>query len=415
MVTKRRIDLLILNSNEAVAVDGADQGDLGIVDEGAVAVDGGKILEVASSPLLQRRYSARQQIDVSGKLALPGFVDPHTHLVFQGSRETEFQLRQGGTSYIDVLKKGGGIMETVNKTRQTSQQELVAIAQRRLDIATTSGTTTMEIKSGYGLDTQEEIKILKVIQELKKANSTRIAATFLGAHAIPQYTNEETYAKTVINEMIPSVTQLRLADFCDVFCEDGAFSAESSKKILKAGERSGLGLKIHADQFTDSGGARVANDIGAISADHVVHSDRIQLNRMTKTGVNPVVLPASSHSLLGSQYAATREMLSEGLPVALGTDFSPSNWILGQLTVAAIAARNLRMKSEEIIRGVTINAAKALGLDRLVGSLARGKSADIVVLKAPTYKRIGYSYGEGLVDKVLIAGKEIVRDGVRID
>ena len=306
-------------------------------------------------------------------------------------------------------------METVNKTRQTSQPELVAIAQRRLDIATEAGTTTIEIKSGYGLETPQEIKILKTIRQLKKTNPTRIAGTFLGAHAIPQYLREEEYTKTIIDQMMPSVTRSNLADFCDVFCEDGAFSTESSKKILKAGLRRGLRPKIHADQFTDIGGAKVANDVGAISADHLVQSDIRELKRMGRTGVSPVVLPASSHSLLSNQYAAAREMLAAGLPVALGSDFSPSNWILGPLTVGAIAARNLRMKSNEIVRGITINAAKALGFDRQIGSLARGKAADIVVMKASSYKRIGYSYGEGMVDKVLIEGREIVKDGKRVN
>lgn len=346
---------------------------------------------------------------------LPGFVDPHTHLVFQGSREGEFQLRQEGASYLDILKKGGGIMETVNKTRQTSQLELVAIAQRRLDIATESGTTTIEIKSGYGLETQQEIKILKTIRQLKKTSPTRITGTFLGAHAIPQYMREEEYTKTIIDQMLPAVAQSNLADFCDVFCEDGAFSAQSSRKILKAGQRKGLKPRIHADQFTDTGGAKVANEVGAISADHLVQSDIRELMIMGRTRVTPVVLPASSNSLLSNQHAPVREMLAAGLPVALGSDFSPSNWILGPLTVGAIAARSLRMKSDEIVRGITINAAKALGFDRQIGSLARGKAADIVVMKAPSYKRIGYSYGEGMVDKVLIEGREIVRDGKRVN
>lgn len=346
---------------------------------------------------------------------LPGFVDPHTHLVFQGSREEEFQHRQEGASYLDILKKGGGIIETVNKTCQTSQPELVAIARRRLNVATESGTTTIEIKSGYGLETQQEIKILNTIRQLKKTSQTRIAGTFLGAHAIPQYVREEDYTKTIIDQMLPVVTQSNLADFCDVFCEDGAFSAESSTKILRAGLRRGLRPKIHADQFTNSGGAKVANDVGATSADHLVQSDIRELKRMERTGVSPIVLPASSHSLLSNQYAAARDMLEADLPVALGSDFSPSNWILGLLTVGAIAARNLGMKSDEIIRGITINAAKALGFDRQIGSLAKGKSADIVVLKAPSYKRVGYSYGEGMVDKVLIEGREIVKDGKRAD
>jgi imidazolonepropionase len=371
-------------------------------------------VEAASSALLERKYSAARQLFAKGEIVLPGFVDPHTHLVFQGSREEEFRQRQEGGSYLDILKKGGGIMETVNKTRETSEAELVSLSQNRLNTAMESGTTTLEIKSGYGLQLYDEIKILKTIRQIKHTNPCRIAATFLGAHAIPPYMSQGEYSRVVTDEMIPVVVQQNLAEFCDVFCEVGAFNRESSKRILVAGSRKGLKSKIHADQFTDSGGAKLANDVGATSADHLVHSDIPELERMAKTSVIPVVLPASSHSLLSNKYAAARQMLAVGLPVALGSDFSPSNWVLGMLTVAALAARELRMKSEEIIRSITINAAKSLRLNHQIGSLSRGKHADIVLVRAPSYKRIGYAYGEGMVDKVLIAGKEVVREGRRI-
>ena len=350
----------------------------------------------------------------TGEIVLPGFVDPHTHLVFDGSREEEFQQRLEGASYLDILRKGGGIMETVNRTRQTSQVELLAIAQRRLNTMVEAGTTTLEIKSGYGLRLEDELKILRVIRQLGKQNLCKIAATFLGAHSIPTGMSPEEYARTVIVEMIPAVRRERLAEFCDVFCENGVFSPPLSRKILRAGARNGLRPRIHADQFTESQGARIANDAGAMSADHMVHSKLDELERMTKTSVIPVLLPASSHSLLSSEYAPAKDMLSRGLPVALGTDFSPSNWILGQLTVAAVAARGLRMKAAEIIRGITINAARSLGLEHEVGSIAPRKRADIVILKVPSYKWVGYTYGERLVDKVLIEGREVVREGKRV-
>lgn len=305
-------------------------------------------------------------------------------------------------------------METVNKTRYATQDELVDSAQARLDAAIEHGTTTIEMKSGYGLQLEGELKILRVIRQLKRSNPCKIMTSFLGAHAIPPYLSETDYARTVIDQMIPRVASEKLADFCDVFCEEGAFNSDSSKKILLAAKDLKLRPKIHADQFTNSSGAKVANDVNAVSADHLVHSSLPDLERMIKTSVVPVVLPASSFSLLSNEYAPAREMLEANLPLALGSDFSPSNWILGMLTVAGIAARTLRMKSEEIIRGITINAAKALGLDRRVGSLKPGKSADIVILQEPTYRRIGYTLGEGAVDKVLIDGKEIVRDGKRI-
>lgn len=305
-------------------------------------------------------------------------------------------------------------METVNKTHQTTQDQLLLTAQRRLDAMIEAGTTTLEIKSGYGLRLEEELKILRVIRQLKRRNPCRIATTFLGAHSIPTGMTPEEYAKTVIEEMIPAVQRERLAEFCDVFCEEGVFNPRLSTDILRAGAKNGLRPKIHADQFTDSQGARVANDVKATSADHLVHSKLAELHRMSETSVVPVLLPASSHSLLSADYAPARDMLSKDLPVALGTDFSPSNWILGLLTVAAEASRGLRMRVEEIIRGITINAARALGLEHSVGSIVKGKRADLVILKAPSYKWVGYTYGEGLVDKVLVGGREVVREGKRI-
>ena len=411
---KRRIDLLILDSKETITVDDSMEDDIGVIDDGGVAIDGGRIADVASSQLLERKYTASKHLLATNEIILPGFVDPHTHLVFQGSREEEFQRRVDGASYLDILRKGGGIMETVNKTRQTTQSELLSIAQHRLNSMLEAGTTTLEVKSGYGLRLEQEMKILEVIRGLDRQNPCKIVATFLGAHAVPEGMSPEEYARIVIEEMIPAVHQQNLATFCDVFCENGVFSPELSKKILKAGSINGLKPKIHADQFSDSQGARVANDLRAMSADHMVYSRSSDLERMTKTSTVPVLLPASSHSLMGGDYAAAKEMLSKELPVALGTDFNPSNWILGQLTVGAIAARGLRMKAAEIIRGITINASKALGLQNTVGSIRNGKRGDIVILKIPTYKGIGYTYGEGLVDKVLIEGREIVREGKRV-
>jgi imidazolonepropionase len=412
--TKRRIDLLILDSKETITLASSTEDQLGIIDGGGVAIDKGRIVSAASSQLLERKFSASRHLLATDEIILPGFVDPHTHLIFQGSREEEFQRRLGGASYLEVLRKGGGIIETVNKTRQTTPTELLSIAQNRLNSMIEAGTTTLEMKSGYGLHLEGELKILRVIRQLKRQNPCQVASTFLGAHAVPAWMTPEDYAKTVIEEMIPTVHQQKLAEFCDVFCEDGVFNPDLSDKILRAGKSYGLKPKIHADQFTDGQGARIANDVGATSADHLVHSKPAELGRMTKTSVVPVVLPASSHSLLSSDHAPVAEMLSMGLPVALGTDFSPSNWIFGQLTVAAIAARGLRMKAADIIRGITTNAARALHLQDSVGSIRSGKRADIVTLKVPSHKWIGYTYGEGIVDKVLIEGREIVKEGKRV-
>ena len=414
-MVKRRVDVLLLNSNETITLDSRDgETGLGVVDNGGVAINQGKIVLAASTELLERKFRARRTIDAEDEVILPGFVDPHTHLVFAEAREAEFQLRIAGASYMDVLRKGGGIIETVNRTRQASSESLFQSGMERLDTCLESGSTTVEIKSGYGLREDDEFKILRTVQRLKMYHPCNIVPTFMGAHAVPPGESSSEYVHGVINEMLPQVSQVGLAEFCDVFCERGAFDSIESKKILGKAAKLGLKLKIHADQFTDSGGAEVANELHAISADHLVHSPTKQLGKMTKTEVTPVLLPSSSQSVLAGENADARGMLALGLPVALGTDFSPSNWMLGQLTVAALASRELRMSASEIIRGITINAARAIGLEKRVGSLHAGKHADLVTLRAPNHRWIGYTYGERLVDNVLIEGELVVQDGRRI-
>jgi imidazolonepropionase len=412
---KRRVDVLVLNSNETITLDSPDsEKGLGVVDNGGVAINQGKIVLAASTELLERKFKARRTIDAEDEIILPGFVDPHTHLVFAGARDAEFQLRIGGVSYMDVLRKGGGIIETVNRTRQASSESLFQSGKQRLDTCLESGSTTVEIKSGYGLRDDDELKILRTIHRLKKYHPCHIVPTFMGAHAVPPGETSSEYVLNVINRMLPQVAQDGLAEFCDVFCEQGAFDSIESIGILRKAAKLGLKLKIHADQFTDSGGAEVANKLHATSADHLVHSPTRQLERMVKTNVTPVVLPSSSQSVLAGEHPDARGMLAMGLPVALGTDFSPSNWMLGQLTVAALASRELKMNASEIIRAITINAARALGLEKTLGSLHAGKQADLVTLRAPNHRWIGYTYGERIVDNVLIGGEQVVRDGRRI-
>ena len=414
-MVKKQVDVLILNSNETITIDSPDtETGLGIIDNGGVAINKGKITLAASTDLLERKFRARRTMDAEDQIILPGFVDPHTHLIFAGAREAEFQLRIAGASYMDVLRKGGGIIETVNRTRQTSSESLFQSGKQRLDKCLESGSTTVEIKSGYGLRDDDELRILRTIQRLQKYHPCRTVSTFMGAHAVPPGETSSEYVLSVIDEMLPQIARAGLAEFCDVFCEQGAFDSAESARILGKARELGLKLKIHADQFTESGGAEIANKLHATSADHLVHSPTRQLEKMAETKVVPVVLPSSSLSVLTGENADARSMLTLGLPVALGTDFSPSNWMLGQLTVAAMASRQLRMKASEIIRGITINAARALGLEKRVGSLHVGKDADLVTLRVPSHKWIGYTYGERIVDNVLIGGEWVVRDGKRI-
>lgn len=411
-MTKRRVDLLLLDSAQTVTAESTPaSNDITVIDHGGIAVENGKILQVGSSELLERKFSSNNIIRVPDRIILPGFVDPHSHLVFAGSRELEFQQRVSGASYLEILGKGGGILETVSKTRQSTEEELLRPSRERAVTMLESGTTTLEVKSGYGLRTDVEMKMLRVISRIQKSLPIRLVPTFLGGHAVPPDYTEDEYTRLVIEEMLPSIRSSKLASFCDVFCERGAFSYANSRKILIAATKIGLRTKIHADQFSDSGGAKLANRISVTSADHLVYSPCNELFKMGLSGVTPVVLPGSSESLLSKTLAPVDQMLSHELPVALGSDFSPSNWLFGQLTVAGVAARKLRMRSEDIIRGITINAARALGLENKLGSLQPGKHADIVTLKAKNYKVIGYSYGEGLVDKVLIAGRLVANNG----
>jgi imidazolonepropionase len=414
-VGKKKVDLLILGSSETVTMNRrSPSDDLGVIDDGGIAVDSGKIVLAASSQLLERKYVGRRRVYVDDELLLPGFVDPHTHLVFDGSRELEFQLRIDGTPYMEILKRHGGILETVNRTRQATVIELVSKGRKRLDTALEAGTTTIEVKSGYGLRPYDEMKILQVIDTLRRTNSCRIVPTFMGAHAVPQDVDSESYSRLVVEEMLPEVRKSRLASFCDVFCEQGVFDEIQSRRILRTAKHMGLEAKIHADEFSDSQGAKVANDLSSTSADHLVHTPSRELERMAKNSTTPVLLPASSQSLLAHEYASAREMLEMGLSVALGTDFSPANWTLSQLTVATAAARELRMKSDEILRGITINAAGAVGMENQVGSLTMGKKADIVALRVPNHKWVGYADSEGLVDKVFIGGQLAVENGKRV-
>ncbi len=422
---KSRVDLLILGSRETVTVDGNCAEDLGVIENGGVAIKAGGIVQAAASQLLERKFEAKTVIDASDQIILPGLVDPHTHLVFNGSREDEFQLRISGVPYMEILKRGGGILETVRKTRLSSESELVSLGLQRIELVSLglrrmdsfieAGTTTVEAKSGYGLRTFEELKILRTMRDLSRLHPCRLVPTFLGAHAIPSDRSTADYVREVVNEMLPLVVRERLARFCDVFCEQGAFDAKQSQLILNAASKMGLHTKIHADEFASIGGSRVAVATNCTSADHLIHSRLDDFEGLRNAGVIPVLLPASSHGLLSREHANAREMLSLELPVALGTDFSPANWVTGQLTTAALAARELRMRVDEIIRGITINAARAVGMQASVGSLSEGKRADLVILRVPNHKWIGYGYGEGVVDKVLIGGRLKVNSGKRLN
>ena len=415
---KEKADILIVNANELITLAGGSEKprtgkqmrDIGIIKGGCVAVKGGKIIAVGKTSDVRKAVRAETIINASGKTVMPGFVDPHTHLIFAGSREDEFQMRVEGASYMDILKAGGGILKTVRETRKASADELLGFGLNTLDVMLCYGTTTVEAKSGYGLTTKDEMKILGVIKHLNQLHAVDVVPTFMGAHAVPtEYRNApEDYVKIVVEEMIPKVAEKGLAEFCDVFCERGVFTLEQSRRILEAGKNHGLKPKIHADEMNAFGGAELAANVGAVSAEHLLHSSDAGLKAMAEKGVIAVLLPAAALSLMGGRYADARKMIDYGVPVALGTDFNPSCWIENQQLVVAFACFFMRMTPAEAITAATINAAHAIGKAHEVGSLEVGKKADVIVLNVPNHVFLGYRFGVNLVDKVIKNGRLVV-------
>jgi len=415
---REKADLLIVNAEELVTLAGGgpkprtgkQMQELGIIRSGSLAIKDGRIAAVGKTSEVTKVFKAEDVINANGKIVLPGFVDPHTHLVFAGSREDEFQMRVEGAYYMEILAKGGGILKTVRETRKASVEKLVDFGLRTLDVMLEHGTTTTEAKSGYGLATKDELKILEAIKRLDQLHAVDIAPTFLGAHTIPpEFKNSPMdYVNLIIEEMIPKVNEKGLAEFCDVFCERGVFSSEQSKRILVAGKNYGLKPKVHADEMSLLGGAELAADVGATSADHLLFSSGEGIKAMANKGVIAVLLPAAAFSLMTGRYADARKMIDFGVPVALGTDFNPNCWVENQQLIMAFACHFMRLTPAEAITAATINAAHAIGRAHEVGSLEIGKKADVVTLDAPNHKFLGYRFGVNIVDKVIKNGRLVV-------
>ena len=399
------VDILIKNANELITLKGPNKprkkkemSDLSIINNGSIAIKDGIIVETGKN----FKYKAKKIIDASGKVVMPGFVDPHTHLVFAGSREFELDWKLKGLSYMDILKKGGGIVYTVNETRKAKDADLLKQARIRLDNMLRYGTTTCEAKSGYGLDTETELGILKTTKKLNDTHPIDIIPTFLGAHAVPKDKTTSEYVDIAINEMIPKTKEL--ARFCDVFCEKGVFTPSQSKRILEAGKKHGLIPKIHADEIVDTGGAALAAEIGAISADHLLMSNDNGLKQMAKKGVIGVMLPGTPFSLMVKDYAPARKIINLGVPVALATDLNPNCWIENMQFIIQLACLNMRMTPAEAICAATFNAACSIGLNDTIGSLEKGKQADVIILDIPNHKFLPYHYGINLVETAIKRG-----------
>jgi imidazolonepropionase len=416
--TRESADILIVNAEELLTLAGFSEApsvgkqmkELGIIRDGAVAVREGKIVAVGKTGDVTKTYRGENVISAKGKTVLPGFVDPHTHLVFAGSREEEFTQRVEGASYMELLESGGGVLRTVKETRRARVEKLVEEGIERLDIMLAHGTTTTEAKSGYGLTLQDELRILEATKRLNQLHSISLVATFLGAHVVPSEFrgNPEEYLELVTEEMTPKVAHYGLAEFCDVFCERGAFNLDQAKRVLNSAKRCGLKTKIHADQMSNLGGAEIAADVGAVSADHLNHTSASGVKSLVNRGVGAVLLPATNFSLMTHKHADARHMIDSGLPVALGTDFNAGNWILNQQLVIAMACHFMQMTPAEAICAATINAAHAVCRAHEVGSLEVGKRADISILDCPNHRFLGYSFGVNLVEKVVANGRLVV-------
>lgn len=400
------VDILLKNANELITLKGPnsarkkeEMGDLSIIKNGYIAVKDSKIVDVGKN----LDYNAKKIIDASGKVVMPGFVDPHTHVVFTGSREFELDMKLRRLSYMDILKKGGGIFFTVNETRKATEKNLLRQSKNRLDSMLMHGTTTCEAKSGYGLNTSTELKILKIQNKLNENHKMDIVSTFLGAHAIPKEHSADEYIDIIIDEMIPKMKGL--ARFCDVFCEKGVFTVEQSRMILEAGKRFGLTPKIHADEIVDTSGASLAAEVGAISADHLLMSSDKGLKEMANKDVIGVLLPGTPFSLMQDTYAPARKMIKLGVPVALATDLNPNCWTENMQFIIQLACLNMKMTPAEAITAATFNAACALELNDTIGSLEKGKQADIIMLDCPNHKFIPYHFGVNLVKTVIKSGR----------
>ncbi|MCL6451215.1 MAG: imidazolonepropionase [Acetobacteraceae bacterium] len=399
---------------------GRAQAEVGLVPDGLLAIGGGRILACGPTRELFREFGPGpgvRVVDAPDALVTPGLVDAHTHLVFGGWRAGEFAARLRGASYQEILARGGGILETVRLTREAAPQALLEAAARELDRFLLAGTTTVEAKSGYGLEPGAELKCLEVLAALGASHPVEVVPTFLGAHAVPaEFRGDpEAYVRLVAEVMLPQVAARGLARFCDVFCERGAFTPQQSRRILEQARSLGLGLKIHADEFSDSGGAALAAELGAVSADHLLYVGPAGMEALARSGTVAVLMPGTALFAAGGRQAPARRLIEAGVPVALATDFNPGTWPGVSLPlVMSLACLCLGLTPEEALTAATANAACALGLGGRLGSLEPGKDADLVVFDAPSLEFLPYRVGVNLVRTVLKRGRVVVEDGRRV-
>ena len=402
----------ILHASQLVTVAGpkrprvgAEMAELAVIRDGGMLISEGKIEIVGSSEEIAKNAGDAEVIDAGGRLVLPGFVDAHTHLVFAGNRLENFERRARGETYEQIAKAGGGIWSTVEKTRAASGEDLFDQAQTHAEWFLRCGTTTIEAKSGYGLTVEDELKILRVMRRLNEKKPLEIVPTFLGAHAVPRELDANEYIDLVLDEMLPRIAKEKLAEFCDVFCEHGYFTIEQSKRILTAARKLGLGLRIHADQLSNSGAAQLAAELKATTADHLEKTDEQGIVAMKSAGVQPVLLPGSVYALGSTAYPRAREMLNAGLAVVLATDFNPGSSPTPSMPmILSIACTQMKMSPAEAITASTINAAYSLNRGGKIGSLERGKLANFSIFDCEDYRELAYWFGVPQTHAVYVRG-----------
>ncbi len=411
------VDLLVHGASTVVTPrgDGPRAGSalaaVEVLERGAVTVRDGEIVAVGPETELRGMYRARRALDAAGGVVIPGFVDAHTHPVFSGTREDEFEMRTAGKSYVEISAAGGGILSSVRGVRESSKEELLAGLLRRLDRFLELGTTTVEAKSGYGLSLADEMKCLEAIDEANRQHPVDLVPTFLGAHDFPaEYRDRRSaYVELLIDEMLPQVAQSGLAEYCDVFTEEHVFGLEDSRRILTRARELGLALRLHVDQLTALGGAELAAELGAHSADHLEYVSDDGISALAAAGVVPVLCPLVPLYLRVEQEVPARRMVGAGLAPALATDFNPGSCFTQSMPeVITWAALRLRFSVEECLTAATLNAAASLGRGASLGSLEAGKRADLVVLDVPNHRFLAYEFGRNPVRAVVKAGAVVL-------
>jgi len=400
--------LVHTEDNPKIKLAGKEMAEINTIDNAFLLIEDDKILDFGKMEDFDEKIKIDSLYDASGKMVYPSFCDSHTHIVYAGSREIEYSDKIKGLSYEEIAKRGGGILNSAKLLHQTSENELYVQAEKRVWEIIKQGTGALEIKSGYGLNPEDEIKMLRVIKRLKDTMPIEIKATFLGAHSIPaDYKGRQTeYVDSVINEMIPIVAAEELAEYIDVFCDKGFFTEEDTDRILNAGMKYGLRAKIHANELDFSGGVQVGVKYNALSVDHLEFIGDEEIKVLLNSETMPTVLPGAAF-FLGMRFSPVRKMIDAGLPVALASDFNPGSSPSGNMKlISSMGCINYKMLPKEVIAATTTNTAYAMGVSETHGSIARGKFANVFITKQmPTIEFFPYAYGSNLIDKVMIKGK----------